>query len=101
TDEELRPPEALACPGAGACGGQFTANTMATVIDFLGISPRGLSGIPATNPKKSEAAREAGRLVMELVRNDTRPSQILTREAFENAIASVVGTGGSTNGVLH
>jgi len=101
SDEDVHALEDVACPGAGACGGQFTANTMALVIDFLGISPRGLSGIPATNPKKSEAAREAGRLVMELVRDDTRPSQILTREAFENAIASVVGTGGSTNGVLH
>jgi dihydroxy-acid dehydratase len=101
SDEDVHALEEVACPGAGACGGQFTANTMAIVIDFLGISPRGLSGIPATHPSKSEAAREAGRLSMELVRNDTRPSQILTREAFENAIAAVAGTGGSTNGVLH
>jgi dihydroxy-acid dehydratase len=93
--------EEVACPGAGACGGQFTANTMALVIDFLGISPRGLSGIPATHPSKNAAALEAGRLVMDLVRADTRPSSILTREAFENAIAAVAGTGGSTNGVLH
>ena len=101
TDEEVHALESVACPGAGACGGQFTANTMALVIDFLGISPRGLSGIPATHPSKSAAAREAGELVMELVRSDTRPSQILTRDAFENAIAAVAGSGGSTNGVLH
>jgi dihydroxy-acid dehydratase len=101
TDDEVHALEDCACPGAGACGGQFTANTMATVIDFLGISPRGLSGIPATHPDKAEAAVEAGRLAMDLVRSDTRPSSILTREAFENAIAAVAGTGGSTNGVLH
>lgn len=101
TDEDVHELENVACPGAGACGGQFTANTMAGVIDFLGVSPRGLSGIPATYSSKNEAAVEAGKLAMELVRNDTRPSQILTREAFENAITSVAGTGGSTNGVLH
>jgi dihydroxy-acid dehydratase len=101
SDEEVHALESVACPGAGACGGQFTANTMALVIDFLGISPRGLSGIPATHSSKPQAAREAGELVMELVRSDTRPSQILTREAFENAIAAVAGSGGSTNGVLH
>jgi dihydroxy-acid dehydratase len=101
TDEDVHELESCACPGAGACGGQFTANTMATVIDFLGISPRGLSGIPATHPDKEGAAVEVGRMVMELVRSDTRPSSILTRDAFENAIAAVAGTGGSTNGVLH
>jgi dihydroxy-acid dehydratase len=101
TDEEVHELESCACPGAGACGGQFTANTMALVIDFLGVSPRGLSGIPATHPDKASAAVEAGRLAMTLVENDTRPSSILTRDAFENAIASVMGTGGSTNGVLH
>jgi len=101
SDEEVHELESVACPGAGACGGQFTANTMALVIDFLGISPRGLSGIPATHASKPRAAREAGELVMELVRSDTRPSQILTRAAFENAIAAVAGSGGSTNGVLH
>jgi dihydroxy-acid dehydratase len=101
TDEDVHELESCACPGAGACGGQFTANTMATVIDFLGISHRGLSGIPATHPDKGAAAEEVGHLVMELVRNNTRPSEILTREAFENAIAAVAGTGGSTNGVLH
>ncbi len=101
TDEQVHELESVACPGAGACGGQFTANTMALAIDFLGISPRGLSGIPATHASKPEAARQAGELVMELVRSDTRPSQILTRQAFENAIAAVAGSGGSTNGVLH
>src|SRR5262249_44282613 len=101
SDEEVHALESVACPGAGACGGQYTANTMALVIDFLGISPRGLSGIPATHPSKNQSARAAGELVMKLVRDDVRPSQILTREAFENAIAAVAGSGGSTNGVLH
>jgi dihydroxy-acid dehydratase len=101
TDGEVHALESVACPGAGACGGQFTANTMALVIDFLGISPRGLTGIPATHPAKAAAARQAGELAMKLVLDDTRPSQILTREAFENAIAAVAGSGGSTNGVLH
>jgi dihydroxy-acid dehydratase len=101
SDEEVHALESVACPGAGACGGQFTANTMALAIDFLGISPRGLSGVPATHQSKPEAAYAAGELVMELVRSDTRPSQILTRDAFENAIAAVAGSGGSTNGVLH
>jgi dihydroxy-acid dehydratase len=101
TDEEVHRLESCACPGAGACGGQFTANTMAMAIDFLGISPRAYSGIPATHPDKESAAREVGGLLMQLVRDDVRPSSILTREAFENAIAAVAGSGGSTNGVLH
>jgi dihydroxy-acid dehydratase len=101
SDEQVHALESVACPGAGACGGQYTANTMAMVIDFLGISPRGLSGIPATHPSKVEAAREVGELAMRLVREDVRPSRILTRDAFENAIAAVAGSGGSTNGVLH
>jgi dihydroxy-acid dehydratase len=101
TDADVHELESCACPGAGACGGQFTANTMALVIDFLGISPRGLSGIPAMHPGKEEAAVDVGKMVMELVRSDTKPSDILTREAFENAIAAVAGSGGSTNGVLH
>jgi dihydroxy-acid dehydratase len=101
SDEDVHALESVACPGAGACGGQYTANTMALVLDFLGISPRGLSGIPAEHPSKAAAARSAGELVMKLVREDTRPSQILTRDAFENAIAAVAGSGGSTNGVLH
>src|ERR671918_987205 len=98
---DLHDLEGVACPGAGACGGQFTANTMATVIDFLGISPAGLSGIPATEPGKRAAAEAAGRLVMEALRTDVRPSELITRRALENAIASVAATGGSTNGVLH
>jgi len=93
--------EGAACPGAGACGGQFTANTMSTALDFLGISPAGLNGIPALDPAKHEAAAEAGRLAMRLVRDDVRPSSIVTRAALENAAASIVATGGSTNGVLH
>src|SRR5207237_10280508 len=101
TDEDVHELESCACPGAGACGGQFTANTMALVIDALGISPRGLSGIPARHPDKEQAAYEAGKMVMNVVRDDVRPSQVLTRTAFENAIAAVAGTGGSTNGVLH
>jgi dihydroxy-acid dehydratase len=99
--EELKAIEDNACPGAGACGGQFTANTMSTVMEFLGISPLGSNGIPAIADEKDEAAFNAGKLVMELLRRDLRPSQILTRKAIENAIASVAATGGSTNAVLH
>ncbi len=93
--------ESVACPGAGACGGQFTANTMATLLEFLGISPSGANDIPALDPAKPAAAERAGRLVLDLVRNDTRPSSIMTREALENAIVALGATGGSTNGVLH
>jgi dihydroxy-acid dehydratase len=93
--------ENVACPGAGACGGQFTANTMATALEFLGLSPAGLNAVPAVHPEKPRAAAEAGRLVMELVRDDVRPSQLVTREALENAVTSIAATGGSTNGVLH
>jgi dihydroxy-acid dehydratase len=99
--EELREIEDVSCPGPGACGGQFTANTMSTALEFLGISPGGLNGIPAENPGKAEAARRAGELVMQLVTEGTRPSAIMTRAAIENAIASVAATGGSTNAVLH
>jgi dihydroxy-acid dehydratase len=99
--EELKAIEDNACPGAGACGGQFTANTMSTVMEFLGISPLGSNGIPAIADEKDEAAFNAGKLVMELLRRDLRPSQIITRKAVENAIASVAATGGSTNAVLH
>ncbi|HSF60927.1 MAG TPA: dihydroxy-acid dehydratase [Gaiellaceae bacterium] len=98
---DLHELEGVACPGAGACGGQFTANTMSTALEFLGISPAGLNGIPALDPAKDEAAERAGRLAMDLVRQGLRPSQIVTREALENAAASVAATGGSTNGVLH
>ena len=100
-DAGLDAVEAAACPGAGACGGQFTANTMAMACEFLGISPIGLSGVPAFLPEKLDAAREAGRLVLELARNDLRPSKIITGQAIENAIASVAASGGSTNAVLH
>src|SRR3989440_5878835 len=93
--------EGVACPGAGACGGQFTANTMATVLEFLGISPAGLNDVPATDPAKHEAAYEAGKIAMRLVRDDVRPSHVITRDALENAVAAVAATGGSTNGVLH
>ncbi|MDP2605995.1 MAG: dihydroxy-acid dehydratase [Deltaproteobacteria bacterium] len=99
--EQFKAVENAACPGAGACGGQFTANTMSTVMEFLGISPMGSNGIPATVAEKDDAAFNAGKLVVELLRRDLRPSQILTRKALENAIASVAATGGSTNAVLH
>jgi len=98
---ELKAIEDSACPGAGACGGQFTANTMSTVMEFLGISPLGSNGIPAMAAEKDEAALAAGKLVMELLRRDLRPSEIITRESVENAIAAVAATGGSTNAVLH
>jgi len=101
TLDELYEIESAACPGAGACGGQYTANTMSTALEFLGLSPAGMNGIPAEDPKKDEAARKAGELVMTLVRHDIRPKEIVTRRALENAIASVAATGGSTNGVLH
>jgi dihydroxy-acid dehydratase len=101
TPAELHELESVACPAAGACGGQFTANTMSTVLEFIGLSPGGMNAIPALNPAKELAAEQAGRVVMDLVREDVRPSQILTRSAFENAIASVAAMGGSTNGVLH
>jgi dihydroxy-acid dehydratase len=101
TLDELYEVENVACPGAGACGGQFTANTMSTVMEFIGISPGGLNGIPAEDPAKDEAARSSGRLVMDLVRGDVRPSAIMTKPALENGIASIAATGGSTNGVLH
>jgi dihydroxy-acid dehydratase len=93
--------EGVACPGAGACGGQYTANTMATVTEFLGIAPAGLNDVPAADPAKKDAAYEAGKVAMRLVREDIRPSQVITREAIENAVAAVAATGGSTNGVLH
>jgi dihydroxy-acid dehydratase len=99
--DQFKAVENAACPGAGACGGQFTANTMSTVMEFLGISPMGSNGIPATVAEKDEAAFNAGKLVMELLRRNLRPSQILTRKAIENAIAAVAATGGSTNAVLH
>jgi dihydroxy-acid dehydratase len=101
TLDELYEIENVACPGAGACGGQFTANTMSMVLEFIGLSPAGLNGIPAEDPAKDAAARASGELVMDLVRRDIRPSALVTRKALENGIASVAATGGSTNGVLH
>ncbi len=100
-DAGLEALEANACPGAGACGGQFTANTMAMSAEILGIAPIYLSGIPATSKDKHEATREAGRILMEAVRANRRPSGIITRESLENTIASVAASGGSTNAVLH
>jgi dihydroxy-acid dehydratase len=100
-DAGLEALEANACPGAGACGGQFTANTMAMSAEILGIAPIKLSGVPATAPDKHAATREAGRMLMDAVRANRRPSQIITRKSLENAIASVAASGGSTNAVLH
>jgi dihydroxy-acid dehydratase len=101
TLDELYDIESASCPGAGACGGQYTANTMSTVMEFIGLSPAGLNGIPAEDPAKDEAARRCGELVMDLVVRDVRPPAIVDRRALENGIASVAATGGSTNGVLH
>jgi dihydroxy-acid dehydratase len=98
---ELYEIENRACPGAGACGGQYTANTMSMVLETLGLSPAGLNGIAAEDPRKDEAARRCGELVMDLVRQDRRPSQFVDRRSIENAIAMIAATGGSTNGVLH
>jgi dihydroxy-acid dehydratase len=101
TDAQLEEAEATACPGPGACGGQFTANTMAMAGEFLGISPIQLTGVPAMSAEKHAASREAGRLVMDLARAGLKPSQIITRESLEDAIAAVCASGGSTNAVLH
>jgi dihydroxy-acid dehydratase len=100
-DAQLEALEANACPGAGACGGQFTANTMAMSGEILGISPIQLSGVPATAKNKLDSCREAGHILMDAVRANRRPSQIITRKSIENAIASVAASGGSTNAVLH
>ncbi len=99
--DELRAIENSACPGPGACGGQFTANTMATAFEMLGISPMGLGDVPAMDPRKDEAAVECGRLVMDLLNQGITPRQIISRKGMENAIAGVLATGGSTNAVLH
>jgi dihydroxy-acid dehydratase len=100
-DDELEALEAAACPGPGACGGQFTANTMAMAGEFLGISPMMITGVPAMSPEKHEASRQAGRLVMDLARSGLTPRKIVTRKSIENAIAAVCASGGSTNAVLH
>ncbi|MDC8450466.1 MAG: dihydroxy-acid dehydratase [Nitrospira sp.] len=101
TDAELKDLEDHACPGPGACGGQFTANTMAIAFEFLGISPMGHNGVPAMDGRKDDVAFECGKMVMELVKQDLRPRKIITRKSLENAIAAVATTGGSTNAVLH
>jgi len=101
SDARLKSLETAACPGAGACGGQFTANTMALVCEFLGIAPMGLSSIPATNSGKADAGRRSGELLMNLLRRDVTPLKIITKAAIENAITGVAATGGSTNAVLH
>ncbi|HTC74059.1 MAG TPA: dihydroxy-acid dehydratase [Edaphobacter sp.] len=100
-DDELEALEAAACPGPGACGGQFTANTMAMAGEFLGISPMQLTGVPAMSPEKHEASRQAGRLVMDLARAGLTPRKIINRQSIDNAIAAVAASGGSTNAVLH
>ena len=101
SDARLLALEKSACPGAGACGGQFTANTMALVAEFLGIAPIGPSGVPATNAGKAAAGERAGEMVLDLLRRDITPSKVITKTAIENAIAGVAATGGSTNSVLH
>ena len=101
SDEDLKEIEEHACPGSGACGGQFTANTMAMVLEFLGLSPMGSASPPAYDPRKDEVCIEAGKLAMDLLHRGLTPADILTREAFENAIAAGAATGGSTNLVLH
>ena len=101
SDAQLKELECAACPGAGACGGQFTANTMALVCEFLGLAPMGISSVPATDAGKAHAGELAGKLVLDLLRKNTTPSQIITKTSIENAIAGVAATGGSTNAVLH
>lgn len=101
SDEELKEIEDAACPGPGACGGQYTANTMATVMEIIGLSPMGTAAVPAIDPRKDTVGYRAGAMMLDLLERDLKPKDILTRQAFENAIASVALTGGSTNAVLH
>ncbi len=101
TDDDLAELEAVACPGAGACGGQYTANTMSMVMEVIGLSPVGFNSIPAMDPAKHLAAEKMGSVVMNALDHGLRPSRILTRRAFDNAIAAVAASGGSTNAVLH
>jgi len=101
SDAELLELENVACPGAGACGGQYTANTMSTVMEMIGLSPMGFNSVPAMDPQKDQVAHDCGKLVLNLLRKGITPRQILTRPAFDNAIAAVAATGGSTNAVLH
>jgi dihydroxy-acid dehydratase len=101
TDQELHELENVACPGAGACGGQYTANTMSTVMEMLGLSPMGFNSVPAMDAQKDQVAFDCGKVVLNLLQSEIRPRDILTRAAFENGIAAVAATGGSTNAVLH
>lgn len=101
SDAELLAIENVACPAAGACGGQYTANTMSTVMEMIGLSPMGFNSVPAMDPQKDDISFKCGEVVMGLLKRGTKPRDILTREAFENAIASVAASGGSTNSVLH
>jgi dihydroxy-acid dehydratase len=101
TPQDLKELEDVACPGAGACGGQYTANTMATVMEVIGLAPLGTGSTPAVAAEKNEIGRRAGEMVMDILRQGLTPSQVLTRKSFENAIAAVAATGGSTNAVLH
>ncbi|MFZ1053218.1 MAG: dihydroxy-acid dehydratase [Candidatus Sulfotelmatobacter sp.] len=101
SDQELHDLENVACPGAGACGGQYTANTMSTVMEMIGLSPMGFNSVPAMDAKKDQIAFDCGKVALNLLQEGIRPREILTRDAFENAIASVAATGGSTNAVLH
>src|SRR5215470_12016830 len=101
TDADLKELEDVVCPGAGACGGQYTANTMAMALEFLGLSPMGTASVAATDPAKDDVGRRTGGLVMDMLRRGLRPREIATRASFENAIAGVAASGGSTNAVLH
>ena len=101
TGEELKQIEDTACPGPGACAGQFTANTMSTICAIMGISPMGFNDVPAVDKEKEEISIKAGQMMMHLLENNIRPSDLITRTALENAIASAAGTGGSTNAILH
>src|SRR4029079_17413973 len=101
SDADLRDIETHACPGAGACGGQVTANTMATACEFLGLAPMGSGDVPAVDAAKGTVAERIGELVMDVLKRGMRPSEFMTRESLENAIAAVAATGGSTNAVLH
>ena len=101
TDADLHEVESVACPGPGACGGQFTANTMAMVVEIMGMSPMGMAGVPAVDPEKESVALRTGKIIMDMIKTDLRPSQIVTRQALENGIRAAAATGGSTNVVLH
>src|SRR4030081_2255730 len=101
SDDELLEIENHACPGAGACGGQFTANTMATVMELIGLSPMGTASVPQVDARKNDVAFSCGQVIMDAVKRELKPRDIVTRTAFDNAIASVAATGGSTNSVLH